>query len=468
MARLAPPAPRLGRSPLARPALAASACVSLAAASLALPSAPTYDPWAWIVFGKELVHPGIGFSTISGTGWKPLPVLFTAPLALLGDAGPSLWLVVVRSAGIAAVGLAFGLAARAAGLVAGFVAALALVLSSDWLRYLAAGNIEPVVVALLLGGVELHLRGRRAGAFVVLVLAGLGRPEVWPLVAGYAGYLWLNEQRRWPVALALPCMLALWAAPEWVGSGDPLHTLQAASRSGEPHSLQLTHHPALELVRGAAGILAAPVWIGALIGVAYGWRARDRTALALAAVAGAWALPTIVGTALGYPAVPRYLVEPAALCCALAGIGFATLTRLPYRRAASVALAATLVAASVPFAVSRVVGLVHQTTAAEQRADDLASLWQAVDRARTRAAVARLHPAVEPGASGNALAWKLDLQLHDVTGALSPRVKIAFLQDWKAAAARLRLRGATTMRLTASGPWTVVLIHWGARPGTPR
>jgi hypothetical protein len=31
-----------------------AACAVVATASLALPSEPTYDPWAWLVWGREL------------------------------------------------------------------------------------------------------------------------------------------------------------------------------------------------------------------------------------------------------------------------------------------------------------------------------------------------------------------------------------------------------------------------------
>ena len=215
-------------------------CVALAVASLALPSAPSYDPWAWLVFGKELATPGLGFSTIAHTGWKPLAVLFTAPLALAGSAAPSLWLVVVRVAGLAALTLAFRLAARAGGRIAGVLAALALLAGSDWLRYLSAGNVEPLVVALMLGAIELHLRARRGGAFLLVALAGLARPEVWLLVIAYATYILLSERRWWPLVLGVPGMFALWIVPDWLGSGDLLHTFHLARISAEPRSLQGT------------------------------------------------------------------------------------------------------------------------------------------------------------------------------------------------------------------------------------
>jgi hypothetical protein len=451
----------LGRQSRARGALQSGGCLALAVASLALPAVPTYDPWAWVVFGRELVVPGLGFSTLASTGWKPLAVLFTAPLALLGAAAPSVWLVVVRSAGLAALALAFRLAARTAGPIAGAIAALALLGSSDWLRYLSAGNVEPLVVALMLGAIALHLRGRRGGAFLLGALAGLARPEVWLLVAVYAAYVWVSERRWWPLAVGVPGMLALWVVPDWLGSGDLLHTFHLARISAEPHSLQGTSNPALELVRGAGGIVPAPVWIGALCGVAFGSRARDRTVAALALVVAAWALPTVAGTALGYPAVPRYLVEPAAICCVLAGIGSVAVARLASRPRRRAALAAGLVAVSAPFAVSHAIGLAHQAADAKARAEQLSALWRAVDRAQQRAPVARLHPVVEPGALANGLAWKLDLRLDDVVGWFTPAVRIAFIEgDDRAVIARLRRRDATAVRLTAAGPWRVLLVRW--------
>ena len=405
--------------------------------------------------------PGPGFSTVASTGWKPLAVLFTAPLALLGSAAPSLWLVVVRSAGLVALTLAFRLASRGGGPIAGAIAALALLASSDWLRYLSAGNIEPLVVALMLGAIELHLRGRRQGAFLLGALAGLARPEVWLLVGVYATYVSLSERRWWPLALGVPGMFALWIVPDWVGSGDLLHTFHLARISAEPSSLQGTSDPALELVRGAGTIAPAPVWIGALCGLAFGWRTRDRTVAALAFVAAAWAVPTVAATALGYPAVARYLVVPVAICCVLAGIGVVAVLRLASRARGRAVLAVALVAVSAPFAVSRAVGLAHQSADANARAQKLSALWRAVDRAQRRAPVARMHPVVKPGGLENGLAWKLGLSLDHVSRWFSPAAGVAFIDgDDAAVIARLRRRNATTVRLTAAGPWSVLLVRW--------
>ena len=280
-----------------------------------------------------------GLSTVSGTGWKPLAVLFTAPLALFGTAGPSLWLVVVRCAGLVAMLLAFRLSARVGG-VAGMLAALALLACSQWLRFLSAGNVEPFVVALLLGAIELHLRGRRGAAFLLGALAGLGRPEVWLLVAGYAGFVCepSGAGGRWPSA-SRPCSRC--------GSCPTGSARVTRCTRCTVHSSAASRLPCSAAATRGSSSWAAPsasprhrcgsVPLSALV---LGWRTRNRTVGALAFVVFGWTLPTVVATALGYPAVPRYLVEPAAVCCVLAGIGLVGLARLLRGRRSRAALPA--------------------------------------------------------------------------------------------------------------------------------
>src|SRR3954469_19899803 len=100
------------------------ACLALAALSLLLSWRPTYDPWAWLVFGRELSDPHLEFSTLAHTGWKPPAAVFTAALRLFGSAAPFLWMLVPRAAGLASLALAYRLGTRARGPVAGVVAAL--------------------------------------------------------------------------------------------------------------------------------------------------------------------------------------------------------------------------------------------------------------------------------------------------------------------------------------------------------
>ena len=70
--------------------IAAAACVGLAAASLLIPSAPTTDPWGWIVWGREIAHLQLQTAIGGAPSWKPLPVLFTTPFSVFGGAARAL------------------------------------------------------------------------------------------------------------------------------------------------------------------------------------------------------------------------------------------------------------------------------------------------------------------------------------------------------------------------------------------
>ena len=90
-------------------ALAGVALV-IAALSLLIPSTPSYDPWAWIVWGREIVH--LNLQTTGGPTWKPLPVIFTTLFAPFGRAAPDLWLVIARAGALMAVAMVFKLSVR--------------------------------------------------------------------------------------------------------------------------------------------------------------------------------------------------------------------------------------------------------------------------------------------------------------------------------------------------------------------
>ena len=90
------------------------AALVLSALSLLYPSTPSYDPWAWIIWGREITQWDL--VTTNGPSWKPLPVLFTTPFALAGDDGaPALWLLIARASGLLAFVMAYRLGSRLAG-----------------------------------------------------------------------------------------------------------------------------------------------------------------------------------------------------------------------------------------------------------------------------------------------------------------------------------------------------------------
>src|SRR5690242_7589165 len=343
-----PPAQELTVSRPSVPALAlpriavrhplALAVLGLTALTFLAPSAPTYDPWAWILWGREILH--LDLSTVDGPSWKPLPVLLTTPFALFGRLAPDLWLFVARAGAIASVVLLFRLGRRLGGIPAGVAAAAAYGLAPWTIRNAALGNSEGLLVALALAAVERHLDGRRRAAFALAFGAGLLRPETWPFVALYGVFLLWREPalRRWVVAAgaALP---ALWLLPEWWGSGD---LLRAAHRAQDPlgNSPAFANDPVRAVLEKFDGMLPHLLWFGDLVypvsiglvalGAAAVWRALRgdlvRAEVVTLAALLAAALVLVFEVALmtsggGFSGNVRYLVLPAALVCLVAGVG---------------------------------------------------------------------------------------------------------------------------------------------------
>src|SRR5947209_17065936 len=93
------------------------AALVIAAVSLLIPSTPSYDPWSWLVWGREIIH--LDLHTSGGPSWKPLPVIFTTVFAIFGKAAPDLWLVVARAGAIVAVVMTAKLAWRITRMLSG-------------------------------------------------------------------------------------------------------------------------------------------------------------------------------------------------------------------------------------------------------------------------------------------------------------------------------------------------------------
>jgi len=307
-------------------------CLVVAAISLVTPSTPTYDPWAWIMWGREIAH--LDLVTEGGPSWKPLPILFTTPFSVFGDdVAPYLWLIVARAGGLLACVMTFRVACRLIGggwygVLAGTFAALALFSSFKFVRDAALGNSEALLAALVLWAFERHLDGRRDHALYLAFAGALLRPEVWPFLGLYGLWLWFAEpwlRSRLVVLAAL--VPALWFLPEWWGSGDPFRA-GARANNPNPGSAAFAEHPALELISRFRKVVIAPVKLGIIIGFLYAlymWIKHRREGLTLAVAAGSFGWFALVAgmTEAGFAGNQRYLIVTTAGVCVLGGLGAA-------------------------------------------------------------------------------------------------------------------------------------------------
>jgi hypothetical protein len=418
-------------------------CFALAALSLLLPSTNSYDPWAWIAWGRDVVE--LDLNTRTGPSWKPLPVIFTTLFAPFGDAAPWLWLVVARAGGLLALLAAFRLAhlivRGPAGWVAGAVAATALLTSADFGRNVAMGYSEGLLVALVLGGIEAHVRGRRGLALWLAFAASLLRPEVWPFAGLYGLFLLVREPRlRAQLVAAGAAVPALWFLPELWGSGD---AFRASSRAQEAvgNAPALAEQPGQELLRRARWVLIAPVEVGviaaaAVAALSYAWsRAREwephrRTILTMAVTVAAWTALVALMTERGYAGNERYLMAPAALACVLAGVGWARAGQIALSLArrgepggthplAQALAAAALVVVAILIALPTARARVDELDRDLGQLDFQAELNQDLDRAFERAGGAgRVRRCGGRVVTGNyhvpAVAWRMHMDAERV------------------------------------------------------
>ena len=367
-------------------------CLLVAGVSLLFPSTPTYDPWAWILWGREITE--LDLVTEGGPSWKPFPILFTTPFALFGDdLAPYLWLWVARAGGLLGCVMAYRLASRLVGgrlygALAGVSAFAALFASNKYVRDAALGNSEPMLAAVVLWAFERHLDGRRDHALYLGVAAALLRPEAWPFLALYGLYLWFAEPRLRPRMVGFAFLVpALWFLPEWWGAGDPF---RAGSRANAPNpgSAAFADSPAIALFERFAASTIAPVELGTLVAIvvaAVVWRRRraQGAILALAALGFSWFALVAVMTEAGFAGNQRYLMVTTAAVSVLGGIGAVRILqgveRLGLRafgsaRAGALAAGVALVA-GVAVASPTIVAKADNTARVQGGLDHEAFLW---------------------------------------------------------------------------------------------
>jgi hypothetical protein len=342
-------------------ALLGAAALLIAGLSLLIPSTPSYDPWAWLVWGREIAH--LKLQTTGGPTWKPLPVIFTTLFAPFGHAAPDMWLVVGRAGAVMAVVMTFRLCVRLArqlsagvgwatgggagallaswapGLLAGGIACIGLVFAGGYITSNALGYSEGLMTAVVLIAVERHLDGYPRHAFAVGFFAALDRPEIWLFWGPYGLWLWWRDpDARRLVYVLFALIPVLWFLPELWGSGQ---LFRGVSRANNPRSnspafascpfcKELSNASVTVLSRikiaAGAGVLAGALLLlralrsrSASLRAPLTWTLESRRERALLAIVSAgvfgfgWWVVIAVLTQAGFSGNNRYLVLGAAL-----------------------------------------------------------------------------------------------------------------------------------------------------------
>jgi hypothetical protein len=294
---------------------------------------PSYDAFGWLVWGYQTIH---GTLDLGGApSWKPLPFLFTVPYALFGHAQIFLWMMTAVAISLAGAIFAARIAYRltlagptgtdegvstgrqVGAFAAAAFAACALLGIEDYAHYILSVQSDPVIVTCVVAAVDCHLCGRRRWAFWLLWLGSLGRPEGWLWLGLYGVYAWLRiPGMRWQVVVGAVSQLFFWFGVPTITNGRPFVSAQLAESS--VHALHGN------LIFGTLGRFTEleylPVWLAALACTAWAALTRNRLVLALAAGAVGWVVVEVAFALHGWPGLPRYMFEAAALAAILAGV----------------------------------------------------------------------------------------------------------------------------------------------------
>jgi hypothetical protein len=324
---------------------------------------PGYDPYGWLIWGYQTLHGSLNLG--GAPSWKPFTYVFTVPYAVFGHDALYLWMLtsvsIALAGGVFGGRIAYRLTAaegesRWAPIVAAVVAAAAVLGIQQYFHYVLSVQSDPMLVTCCLAAIDMFLCRRLAWAWWIGVLAGLGRPEVWPFLVVYGIWLFLKHPKmRWMIYGGAIVTLFLWFGVPTITNGKPDIAGQLALKSPR----ELHSNKVVGTIDRVKALDYWPVWLGALIAVGLAaWR-RNRTVLVLAGMVVVWVVIEIAFVLHGFPGVPRYLFEAAGLAAVLAGVavGWLLLDASRFSRAlpswAGIPVAVILVAVMIPQGISQ-------------------------------------------------------------------------------------------------------------------
>ena len=201
-------------------AVVVAAVLVAATSAFVVAPAPSYDPWTWLLWGREVA--GLELSTRRGPGVQAAAGGRRARCCRCSArAAPAAWVLVARAGAVLALWFAFPARARAGGnprrcprragrgllrRLPGYAAAGA---ETGWTIALGPGCLWPP-------GVRTAARGAGASPSACALL----RVEAWPFLLVAGALLWRRRpQDRVLLAVCAVVVPALWFVPEWLGFG---------------------------------------------------------------------------------------------------------------------------------------------------------------------------------------------------------------------------------------------------------
>ena len=323
-----------------------AAAAALTSLGLALALQLAYGPWYLnydaryaLLWARDLVEGGTPeFLADFAPTPHPLQIAFGIVASPFGEGAATLmlWAVLLCFGALVYVVYRLGteLFSQPVGIVTALVVATRPALERD--AVLAYQDVPFALLILLAVLLETRRPRRGTAVLALLAVAGLLRPEAWALAGLYWLYLWRHTDmaQRARNALLVAAAPVIWAATDWLVTGDALHSLhgtadlaEAVDRRREPS--QVPYWTAQYF----GYVLREPVVAAMPIGLAFAWLHRRREATIPIAVVVVMTLIFAIGPFFGLPLIGRYVRTPAMLLALFYGLAVAGWMLLPEGRA---------------------------------------------------------------------------------------------------------------------------------------
>ncbi|HVS29646.1 MAG TPA: hypothetical protein VHE14_08830, partial [Solirubrobacteraceae bacterium] len=299
----------------------------------AYPSYPNYDSYFLLLWGHDvasghLPHYQVFYSPTP----HPLAIALTALLSPFGDSADRVLVALSFASLLALMAAVFRMTQLLFGTLVALIAVVLLLTRTDLqlLTFRALVDIPFIALVFSAGALELARPRRGWPVLALLTLAGLLRPEAWPLSAAYVLWLAPAVSRRQLLAYAALAISAplLWALTDWIVTGDALYSLTSTRRAGKVlHRATGLGQAFRRLPRALGGneplVNFVIGGLGALLGV---WLLRRRAWLPLAL--GGIGVAFYFGLALAaLPLNARYLAASSVLASVGLAVALAGWTR---------------------------------------------------------------------------------------------------------------------------------------------
>lgn len=389
--------------------------------TIVYPTYSNYDSTYSLIWGRELLDGTLpSFDAYRAPTQHPLWVVLGVLLAPLGDSADRVIVLVTLASFVLLVVALYQLGKTAFTTLVGLVAAAILCTRFDFPFLAARGYLDIPFLALVVWAAVLETRQSRRGrpVLLLLLLAGLLRPEAW-LLAGFY-WLWLFPASSWRDrvvdALLVGAAPIIWMLTDAVVTGDPLfsqnHTSGLAEELGRNRGIKEVPRAAVNFLKG---LVKFPVAVAGMLGAGAGiWLTPMRMRVPMAVFLAGVATFLAVGLA-GLSVINRYLLVPSLMVMIFAGVAMAGWTMLGegHARRTWKIMAAVALLLGVGWTVLRV-DLTRLNNDLRFRGNSHASLVKLLDTPQVRAAL-RCGPVLTPNHRLIPdVRWNLDLPERSV------------------------------------------------------